>query len=187
MTRRAVFAAIAVIGMATSGRTQSRFAPRDIEGIWGFATLTPLERPAELATTAFLTDQEAAAYVKQTLERGDRDRRDGGAAVDVGRAVNDHWFDRGTQLARDDGKAMTSMVVSPADGRLPPLTPQARARAAARAADGRDHPADGPENRSLQERCLAFNAGPPIQPGPYNNFVKIQLFPGYALIYTEMI
>ena len=56
---------------------------------------------------------------------------------------------------------------------MPALTAEARARGAARNADNRDHPADGPENRSLQERCLAFNAGPPIGIGPYNNYVQI--------------
>jgi hypothetical protein len=79
------------------------------------------------------------------------------------------------------------MIVDPPDGRLPPQTPAARQRAAARAAEAREHPADGPENRSLQERCLAFNAGPPIQVGPYNNFVKILQFPGHVVINTEMI
>jgi hypothetical protein len=135
--------------------------------------LTPLERPAEFEGKAAVTDAEAAAWAEQQLERGNRDRRDGGAAIDVGRAVNDYWFERGTSLAALDGKRITSFVVDPPDGKVPRLTPQAADRAAARAADNRDHPADGPENRSLQERCLAFNAGPPIQVGPYNNFVQI--------------
>ena len=67
------------------------------------------------------------------------------------------------------------------------LTPEARARQAARNADARDHPADGPENRSLQERCLAFNAGPPIGLGPYNNFLQIFQTRDAVVIYTEMI
>jgi hypothetical protein len=173
--------------LTATGEGQTHFAPRDLEGVWGFATLTPLERPSEFGGKPLVTDEEADAWVDQTLERGNRDRRDGGAAVDVGRAVNDYWFERGTSLSRYDGKALTSMIISTPDGRLPPLTAEARSTASARAADAREHPADGPENRSLQERCLAFNAGPPIQPGPYNNFVKIQLFPNYALIHTEMI
>jgi hypothetical protein len=187
MTRSAAAILMVAVALAASGRGQVRFTARDLEGVWGFATLTPLERPEEFEGRPNLTDEEAAAWVRRTIERGDRDRRDGGAAVDVGRAVNDYWFERGTALAQYDGKSMTSMVVVPADGRLPPLTAVARARAAARAADARDHPADGPENRSLQERCLAFNGGPPLQPGPYNNFVKIQLFPTHALIHSEMI
>lgn len=155
--------------------------------MWGFATLTPLERPAEFAEKPAVGESEAAEWARAQLERGNRDRRDGGAAVDVGRAVNDYWFERGTELAKLDGKRITSLVVDPPDGRVPPLTADGRAKAAARAADNRDHPADGPENRSLQERCLAFNAGPPIQVGPYNNFVKILQFPDAVVIFTEMI
>jgi hypothetical protein len=173
---------IALLSMA-----QARSAPGDLQGVWAFATLTPLERPAEFEGKAFVSEAEAAAWAGQQLERGNRDRRDGGAAVDVGRAVNDFWFERGTELARLDGRRMTSMIADPPDGKLPPLTPQARDRAAARAADNRDHPADNPENRSLQERCLAFNAGPPIQVGPYNNFVQILQFGDRVVIFTEMI
>jgi hypothetical protein len=169
--------------------TQARGVPgaRDLEGVWGFATLTPLERPTEFAGRAEISEAEAAAFAKQTIERGDRDRRDGGAAVDVARAVNDYWFERGTSLALVGGRRVTSMVVDPPDGRVPPLTSAGQARAAARAADNREHPADGPENRSLQERCLAFNAGPPIQPGPYNNFVKILQYRDHVVLFTEMI
>jgi len=170
-----------------AGGVQSSAALRSLEGVWSFSTLTPLERPAEFAGKALVSDAEAAAWVRQNLARNNRDRRDGGADVDVGRAVNDYWFERGTELAVRDGQRMTSLIVDPPDGRLPALTAEARARLAARAADNREHPADGPENRSLQERCLSFNAGPPMLPGPYNNYVQILLFPGYAVIVTEMI
>jgi hypothetical protein len=159
----------------------------DLEGVWNFATLTPLERPAQLADREFLSDAEAAAFVRDTMERNNRDRRDGGAEVDVARAVNDGWFDRGTSLARVKGRLRTSLITDPPNGRLPALTAAARARATAQAAENRQHPADGPENRSLQERCLAFNAGPPILPGPYNNYLQISQFPNYVVLLTEMI
>jgi len=180
--RPAAISLLALLSLA-----QARTAPRDLDGVWTFATLTPLERPAEFEGKATVSEAEAAAWAKQQLERGNRDRRDGGAAVDVGRAINDYWFERGTALAKIDGRRITSLVVDPPGGRVPAMTPQALARAAARAADTRDHPADGPENRSLQERCLAFNAGPPIQVGPYNNFVKILQFGDRVVILTEMI
>ena len=157
------------------------------EGVWNFSTLTPLERPAQFADQPSLTEAEAAAFVRETLERNNRDRRDGGAAVDVGRAVNDGWLDRGTALARVNGRMLTSLVIDPSNGRIPGLTPAARDRAAGGAADNRAHPADGPENRSLQERCLAFNAGPPILPGPYNNYLQIFQFGSHVVLFTEMI
>lgn len=159
----------------------------DLAGVWSFSTLTPVERPADVAGRPFFTEAEASAFEKRTLEGGDRDRRDGGAAVDVARAVNDYWFERGTHVSTVGGRTPSSMVVDPPDGRIPPQTPEARARATARAADNRAHPADGPENRSLQERCLSFNAGPPIQPGPYNNYVQIFQFRDHAIVFTEMI
>jgi hypothetical protein len=154
-------------------------ARSSIEGTWNFSTLTPLERPAEFAGRATVTDAEADAWVAQSLERNNRDRRDGGAGVDVARAVNDYWFDRGEDLALNRGRRMTSLIIDPPDGRLPPMS--------ADTADNRTHPADGPENRSLQERCLSFNAGPPMLPGPYNNIVQIFEMPGFVVIVNEMI
>lgn len=178
---------VAAAVQAAGGSQRTASSAPDLEGVWNFATLTPLERPAALADKEFLTDAEAAAFVRDTLERNNRDRRDGGPEVDVARAVNDGWFDRGSALARVHGRNRTSLITDPPNGRLPALTPAARARTAAEAADNRQHPADGPENRSLQERCLAFNAGPPILPGPYNNYLQIFQFPNYVVLLTEMI
>ena len=178
---------VAVMAQAAASRQLPRTVVPDLEGVWNFATLTPLERPAQLGEKEFLTEAEASAFVRDTLERNNRDRRDGGADVDVARAVNDGWFDRGTSLARVNGRLRTSLITSPQNGRLPALTAAARARTAAETAENRQHPADGPENRSLQERCLAFNAGPPILPGPYNNYLQISQFPDYVVLLTEMI
>ncbi len=159
----------------------------DLQGIWSFATLTPLERPREFAGREYLTEADAKAFVRETIQRNDRDRRDGSAETDVGRAVNDYWFDRGTALARIGGKIRSSLIVDPPDGQVPPMTESARRATAARAADARAHPADGPENRSLQERCLTFNAGPPILPGPYNNYIQIIQTADHVVIFSEMI
>src|ERR1700693_1987073 len=67
----------------------------DLQGFWTSATLTPLERPPELAGKQELTPAEAAAYEKRMLEQANRDRRDGPDAGGVG-AYNEAWFDRGT-------------------------------------------------------------------------------------------
>jgi hypothetical protein len=178
---------LTVAAQAAAPQRGARSSPPDLEGVWNFATLTPLERPAQFSDREVITDGEAAAYVRDLLERNNRDRRDGGAEVDVARAVNDGWFDRGTALARVNGRFRTSLIVDPPNGRVPPVTDAARDRARADAVEARQHPADGPENRSLQERCLAFNAGPPILPGPYNNFLQVLQFPNYVVLYTEMI
>jgi hypothetical protein len=184
-------ATIALLTIAVSGRlgadqTPATSAP-DLEGIWNYSSLTPLERPAEMAGKEYLTPAEAAAFTKQVLERTNMDRRDGSVDADLARAYNDAWYDRGTKVATVHGRTQTSLLVDPPDGHLPALTAEAQRRAADRAQARRDHPADGPEDRSLAERCLSFNAGPPMLPGPYNNFVQILQFRDHLVIANEMI
>jgi hypothetical protein len=174
-----------------AGQKKAWTAPRtpdgqpDLQGYWSNATLTPLERPAELAGKPFLTEQEAAAYEKQLLQTGNRDRREANAETDVGRAYNEFWFERGNKVV---GTRRTSLIVDPPDGRIPPLVPEAQQRADAARAYGRQHPADGPEDRSLPERCMLWpTAGPPMLPGGYNNNYQIIQSPGYVVILVEMI
>ncbi len=157
----------------------------DLQGTWSTATLTPLERPAELAGKQFFTEQEAAAYEKQFLQTANRDRRDGGADTDVSRAYNEFWFSRGNHLV---STRRTSLVVDPPDGKIPPLTAEAQKRQADRAAQTRAHGFDGPEDRPLPERCILWpTAGPPMIPGGYNNNYQIFQSPGYVMILVEMI
>ncbi len=80
-------------------------SPRDLEGVWSYATLTPFERPADLAGVEFFTDAQAAEFEAQTIGRNDRDRRDGGAATDAARGVADFWFDRGEHVASFEGRS----------------------------------------------------------------------------------
>ena len=157
----------------------------DLQGVWSNATITPLERPADLAGKAFLTEQEAADYTKQVLQRTNMDRRDGSAEADVGRAYNNFWWDRGTKLV---GTRRTSLVIDPPDGKIPALTPAAQKIQADRVAYRRLHPADAPEDRGLSERCLVWaTAGPPMLPSAYNNNYQITQTPGLAVIFNEMV
>ncbi len=170
---------------------KSWIAPRtpdghpDLQGVWTNSTLTPLERPAQFAGKAVLSEQEAADYVKQVLQQVNSDRRDGGTQVDVNRSYNEFWRDRGNNLVAD---RRTSLIVDPPDGRVPPLTPEAQKRVDEARAWMRDHATDGPEGRSLAERCISWTtAGPPMLPGPYNNDLQILQAPGYVVILNEMI
>jgi hypothetical protein len=156
----------------------------DLEGIWTNATLTPLERPADLAHKEFLTEQEAAQYAQRALKDVDGDRRDGGSNTDVNRAYNEFWRDRGKVVP----DRRTSLVTDTPDGRIPPLTAEGQKLAAARAEARRWHPFDGPEDRSPAERCLAApNAGPPMMPANYNANYQIVQSPGYVMILSEQI
>lgn len=157
----------------------------DLQGIWGFATITPLERPSDLAGKEFFTEKEAVEYEKEFLKRNNRDRRDGPTEADVSRAYNDFWWDSGNRVVWTN---RTSLIVDPPDGKLPALTAAGQKKAADRAEARRLHPADGPENRPLQERCLIWTtAGPPILPSAYNNNIRIVQAPGYVMILNEMI
>jgi len=93
---------------------------RDVQGIWSFATITPLERPPELAGKEFFaSDKEAADYEADVRKRNNMDRRDGPAEQDVGRAYNDFWYDRGTKVAKT---RRTSLITDPKDGLMPTLS-----------------------------------------------------------------
>ena len=186
-----VAAAIVIAAAAAEGQGRARGAtPAErsrIEGTWNFSSLTPLERPAEFAGRPTISLAEAAAYERRVIAQNDADRRDGPADTDVERAYNEAWFDRGSHLSVVNGQARTSLVVDPPDGRIPALTADAARRQAARIRRRREHPADGPEDRSLAERCLSFNAGPPMLPAPYNNFLQIFVFDTYVVLLNEMI
>jgi hypothetical protein len=176
-----------------SMRAQTSKAPltqegvSNLQGTWNFSTVTPLERPVEFAGKRTLSKQEAEAYGKQVIEGNNRDNRDPDPLADVAAAYNDVWYDRGTTVAMVNGEYLTSLITDPPDGRLPPLTTAAAARVAARAEARRLHPADGPEDRPLAERCLMFNAGPPLLPGPYNNYLQIFQTEDHVAILNEMI
>ena len=145
----------------------------DLQGIWDFRTATPLERPTEFAGKTSFTAEEAADFERRAAERI-------GATVAVHPAF---WLDYGGAVLKDK---RTSLIVDPADGRVPALTVEARHTATAVAADRRGPP-DGPEDFTLQERCLLFSAGPPILPGPYNNNLQIVQTRDAVVILTEMI
>jgi hypothetical protein len=182
-----VLAALFALGFASQGsaqRSRTSDGHPDLQGIWNSASLTPFERPAELSTKAFYTEEEAAAYEKKRVQILNRDRRDGSKEEDLSRSYNELFLDRGTKLART---RRTSMVIDPADGRIPPMTPQARAKFKALQANFAEHPADGPADRPLPERCLMFSqSGPPMIPGNYNNNYQIVQTRDYVVILAEM-
>ena len=157
----------------------------DLQGIWNYSTLTPLERPRDLAGKESFTEKEATDYEKSLLDKNNRDRRDGGAEADLARAYNDLWYDSGAHVVKT---RRTSLIIDPPDGRIPAFTPEAQKREAARAEDRRKRgpePADSWEDRSLGERCLT--RGAPKLPSAYNNHVQIVQNAGYVALFQEMI
>jgi hypothetical protein len=202
---RSVCAAALLAGFAlavAAPAAQTRKVPRtawgkpDLSGIWDFRTITPLERPANMANKEFLTEEEAAKIERDAVERnreidsrpaerttagGNVDRRQDGTPG----FYNNFWLDGGTKPV---GSLRTSLVIDPPNGRVPPLTAAAQQRQRERAAYAKQHPADGPEDRSPADRCITgFNAGPPLSPGGYNQNMQLVQTQDHVMLMTEMV
>ena len=81
----------------------------------------------------------------------------------------------------------TSLIVEPANGRVPPFTAAAQSEHERNLAHAAAHPADTPEDRYLTERCIVFGGGPaPMLPEPYNNNYYIVQTPDYVTIMAEL-
>jgi hypothetical protein len=204
--RTQLLAGVLVLGCAAAligqGRSAATWTPArtadgqiDLEGVWDFSTITPLERPAGLGDKQTFTDAEAAAFEREENLRQNRDLIDpkkGGGQYLPGSVIpyNEFWYERGSKIV---GSRRTSLIVDPPDGRIPPLTPEAARRLDALAAAAREEQlgvvrADSPAARSLADRCiLGFNAGPPMTPGAYNNYVRISQAPGVVTLVVEMV
>lgn len=166
----------------------------DIQGIYTFSTITPLQRPAGLADKDALSPMEAAEFEAAENKRLNRDLFDPEkGAPSAGYApraqggvlsYNEFWYERGSQMTAD---RRTSLIVDPPDGRIP-FTEAARKRVAEQTQRNNSTFADSYADRSVQDRCLVgFNSGPPMVSSTYNNNVQIFQAPGYVVILNEMI
>jgi hypothetical protein len=169
---------------APAAATSAGAALPDLSGYWTNTTVTPLERPKELADKAFFTPQEAAEYAKRQLATPE--------ATGPGTYADVHYNMAQFGLERSQSKVAanvrTSLITDPPDGRMPAMLPEARKRIADRAAQAKGHEFDGPENRGLAERCIMWgNEGPPMMPVGYNSNLEIVQGPGYVAIMQEMI
>jgi hypothetical protein len=183
----ALIVAIVSVPSSALGQTVPRtsWGHPDLQGTWSTATITPFERPAELAGKDVLTKEEAAEFERLTLDRTNRDRRDGTAEADLARAYNDFWWDSGTRVVPT---RRTSLVVDPPDGRVPPLTPEAQQRLATIAETRKQRgPADHPEDRNLWERCITRGMPTVMLPQVYNGHYEIIQTSDHVVILAEMI
>ena len=167
---------------------QTAWGAPDLQGVWDFRTITPLERPENLGDKAFLTQEEAAQREQGAVDRAtrlwDREARRTEAGGNVG-GYNNFWMDQGTNVI---GTRRTSLIIDPPNGRLPEATETGRARAAAnRGSFSSDLPASYTD-LSNSDRCLmGFNAGPPITPAAYNQNVQLFQTPDHLVMLTEMV
>ena len=187
----AVCVAVAVFALAAPASAQMPRTPwgaPDLQGIWDFRTITPLERPEDLGDKAFLTVEEAAAAeaaeVQRNIELWEAEARRTEAGGNVG-AYNNFWMDRGTSPIET---RRTSLITDPPNGRFPELSEVGAERAEARRAHMAEHPADTYTDRNTSDRCIVgFNAGPPITPLAYNQNMQLFQTPDLVVIHTEMV
>ena len=211
--RATVFTAAVLMIFTTvaAGQTELRTpdGQPDLQGVWDFRTMTPLQRPED-QERAFLSEEEAAAAEaaanarREALLEPSEVRTEllpaGGTGAERGRRVggyNDFWLDYGTNIIED---RRTSLIIDPPDGRLPALTAEGeRLRQVGSLAEDLPIPspvrvrsagtgADDPEDRGLAERCLlGFNSGPPMMPSGYNNNMQLFQTPEHVVILNEMV
>lgn len=168
-------AAIAPAGVAEYRPPRTMSGEPDLEGLWTTNSLTPFARPDELKSLV-LTDSEAAEY-----EKKHRGKPPEVGENDVG-AADSEWWETDVGLVRVRGRARSSWIVSPADGK-PALTPAALAASKARRERYKTN-FDNPEARPDGERCLV-GANAPLEGGAYNTGFKLVQAPGAVVILTE--
>jgi hypothetical protein len=176
---------VALLGAGTLPIAGLRAVPfrGDLQGIWSNGTITPLERPADLAQQTHLSPTAAAEYERTWLENF----RKNFTEEDLLAPDLDYTFmDRQKVVP----SRRTSLITDPADGRLPPLLQGAKERAAARPKQSNDDP----EVMGLAERCLmetsfgASTSAPPLVPSPFGqNYYQIVQTAKHVMILSELI
>jgi hypothetical protein len=192
-------ALLCVSAAAQNSKSKNWTPPRtadghpDLQGVWTNVTLTKLERPKDFEGKATASDAEAKVYEQKDAD--DLKKEDGASDGPIIAAAgssgtggyNTLFVDHGTELARVDGVKRTSLIIDPPDGKIPPLTPEARER---NAGMRRPNSYDSVKDRPLSERCLigfGSTAGPPMLPVLYNNTYQIVQTSDYVMILIEMI
>ena len=147
----------------------------DLQGVWSSDDTSgiPRERPKELGTNLYQSDEAFAARVKQVeqgIKRGQND---------IGSFRND--------FARRAFR-QTSLIVDPPDGSMPAVTPEAQKRRASR---DRGTFGDGPfnttEDFTLYDRCITRGIVGSVLRVVYGNGNRIVQAPGVVAFSYEMI
>lgn len=153
----------------------------DIQGMWPGVWGTPLERPKNLGTRATLTVEEFTQRAEQNQRQNAADRVEFGSTSDrIGIGPPSYWTERGHPTRQ------ASLIIDPPDGRIPALTPEAKARTLATPAEWKGV-ANSWEDLNLYYRCITRGVIGTTLPAVYDNGNQIVQSPGYVVIRQEMI
>ncbi|WP_120077803.1 hypothetical protein [Aurantiacibacter odishensis] len=151
----------------------------DLTGIWPLDVVgrTSTERAHEFGTRAYYTEEEYAAALARSEEiAAGYEQEDANDEIGSG-----HWFEWGTPLKQ------VSLIMAPANGRLPPLTEEGEAMSAAMRSSWNVTQFDRLSDFNSLDRCLSRGLPSSMTPFPYNNGVRVFQSPGYVVIQLEMI
>ena len=168
-------------------------------GTWTNQSMTPTSRRGDQGPV--YTPEEVAEIEQRYVDREasgaqasdpDRAAPEAKRTISVADSYNDVYFQRGNGVAVVYGEPRTSLITVPSNGRIPPRTPEARARRAeSREARRQFGQYDHPELRPLGERCVVSfgsSAGPPMTPNTaYNNNYTIVQNADHVMILAEMV
>jgi len=151
----------------------------DLQGKWPLDSVgqTPMQRPVELGEQAYLTDEQYEAALAAAADLAANYAREQAQ----NRLGSGHWFEWGKPLRQ------TSLILEPADGRIPPLTEEGKARAAAMKSSWTGEIFTDISDFNALDRCITRGLPASMVPFPYNNGVEIYQTPGYVVIRLELI
>jgi hypothetical protein len=151
----------------------------DLQGMWPIDKLngTPVQRPESFGERRFLTDEEFADRVERL--RGLNARYDEEIAshkMGIG-----HWAEMGQP------NRLTSLIVEPANGRLPPLTAEGERRSATMTSSWSAIPFDKVADFNALDRCITRGMPASMFPFMYNSGIEIMQAPGVVVIRLELV
>jgi len=151
----------------------------DLRGRWPIDNLssTPSQRPPNLGTKAWLTDSEYAAATKAADEQLKLYQEE----VKANRMGMGHWTERGTPIRQ------TSLIMEPANGRIPPPTPLGAELSKNMKSSWTEQTFEWVTDFSPMDRCITRGLPGSMLPGAYNSGIEVWQSPGYVVIRTEEI
>ena len=167
------------------------FGVPDVQGVWTFQTRTTLERPAAYEGALEIDEATMLAKMVSTPDYIAALEANGAEAPgpdNVG-GYNGFWITPGEALAEMNGKFRTSLIVDPADGRIPwKESGQALRRSQQGSLPMGLAESDGPEGRTLSDRCLvSFASTAPFMSSLYNNHMQLVQSPTHVVLLAEMV